>query len=167
MSAAEFKAAVEKARVYERGLADWLGRKGWHVLPVYDFCGLAEDKAPKLQTDGSGLVLPDLLVCRDGRACWLELKQKQRATLHRMSGVLETGISLRLWGQYRAVKAVSGLQVWLVFAHVEEDEVLAQEIDMLEPRIYDGPRMGRGGMAFFDVSTLIHVCRLSSCMVPS
>jgi hypothetical protein len=161
-----FRAAVEAAREYEKGIAEYLMRRGARVLPVYDFSGLSENKAPKLQAAvaSKSLVLPDLLVCKDGASRFVEVKQKATSTLHRKTQVWETGISLRLWGHYKQVKVATGLDVWLFFIHVAQDEVLYQEIGKLVPRIYNGPKMGWSGMAFFPCSALIQLGKLSEIM---
>ena len=115
----EFRENVAKGRVIERALARWLMSRGARILPVYDYSGLGENKAPKLEAFSAtdSLVTPDLLVARKGRMQWCEVKWKESAFLFRKTNERETGINLRLWSQYLRVKQVTGCQVFLVFAH--------------------------------------------------
>ncbi len=164
--ARDFTEALFAAREIEKLVGWWLMRAGYRLLPVYDYSGLGSDKAPKLSAihQLDSLVTPDLLTAKDGRAAWLEVKHKQRADMHRNTHTIETGIDLRLWRQYEHVKRVTGLPVWLVFVHEAENEVRTGEIAKLDPikRIYDGPKMGRGGMVFFPYEQLVRLASLSS-----
>lgn len=154
MLRATFEEQLAFARRYEKGVARWLMQRAWRILPTYDFSGSDGDKTPTLlAADGDqSLVLPDLLACKDGDTRWVEVKYKDSADWTRLTNRLETGISLRLWTHYVRVRAVTGISVWIMFVHRLEGEVRGAEIETLSrmpPRIYDGRKMGRGGMAFF------------------
>jgi hypothetical protein len=143
-----FQLALQSAREVEKIVARWLQRRGWLVLPVYDYSGLGDGKAPKLQGDGVSLVTPDLLAARDGSTKWFEVKHKTRADWTRITGRLETGIDLRLWNHYVRVRASTGCEVWIVFVHEHEDEIRAGEIGALDAIKRESPRFnnGRGGV---------------------
>ena len=70
-----------RSKGIEEAVARWCMRRGGKVLPVYDYSGLADDKAPKLQALPASLsrVLPDLLVFRGRHRFWVEIKLKTRA----------------------------------------------------------------------------------------
>ncbi len=160
-----FASALAAARLVERRVSAWLMANNFRVLPLYEgFAGPQEDKAPKLiARDANGsLVVPDLLVARRASFKWVEVKWKAETTLHRLSGRWETGINQRLWNDYRAVKAETGLEVWLLFVHEKEGELRGDEIEVLGRccRIYDGTKMGSGGMVFFPWDSLRKVARL-------
>lgn len=159
MPPSSFEEQLARARVIERAFAAWLMQRGARILPVYDYSGLGDGKAPKLQafSASDSLVTPDLLVARKGALVWCEVKWKARADWTKITGEFDTGISRRLWRQYQHVRAVTGARVFLVFAHEAEDVVTCDEIGALEalgPRIYTGEKMGRGGMVFWPLRRL-------------
>lgn len=125
MSQRDFDANLKFAQPWERAVAVWLLRRSWHLLPAYDYVGLAERKAPKLfAVGGRSIVSPDLLIARDGRTRWAEVKLKTEASRTRINGNrLETAIDTRLWKQYQAAELVTGIPVWLMFVHFGPDEV--------------------------------------------
>ena len=149
---------------FERALSVYLQSRGWGVLPVYDYSG-DEDKAPKMHRVGGGLVLPDLFAARRGTSCWVEAKRKTRTDLHRITNTVETGIPLRLYRQYEQVRDESGIDVWLFFGHEREDEVRCLKVGEIEPRIYAGSVMSRGGMAFFPWERLHFLCKLTDVIL--
>ena len=165
-----FEEKVTEARTYERALSDWYQRKfGAHVLPTYDYSGLQENKAPKLICQNSGLVIPDLLVCGNGRTTWVECKWKTHADLHRKTGHLVTGVNARHFSHYQQVKTISGRCVYLMFLHVKEQEVRGAELDSLMETIhhtYDGDKMGYSGMVFWNWNDLKKWCNLEELLSP-
>lgn len=120
-----------RGRAAEQAAARWIQIK-WDalILPVYDYCGLEGGKAPKLQGASESLVTPDLLVVRRGFS-WCEVKLKETATFFRIKGRWETGIETRLWRQYQLVAERTGVRVWIMFLHEEQDEALIQDIAVL------------------------------------
>jgi len=160
--AMSFEDRLEHARRVEQDVAAWLMRRNWLVLPVYDYSGQQDDKAPKLQAARrrDSLVAPDLLAARGGAHLWFEVKWKAAATLHRKTDTLETGLNLRHWRDYVAIKRESGADVWIVFVHEAEAEIRAAEVSQLarSARIYDGAKMGRGGMVFFPYRQIKRLC---------
>lgn len=148
---------------FERALSAYLQSRGWGVLPVYDYSG-DEDKAPKMHKVAGGLVLPDLFAARRGTSCWVEAKRKTRTDLHRITNTIETGLPLRLLREYERVRDESGIDVWLFFGHEVENEVRCIRVGELEPRVYGGGRMSRGGMAFFPWDRLHRLCELTAVM---
>lgn len=139
-----------RGRAGEMTVAKLLRERGWYVVPSYDYSGANGDKAPKLTGLRDGFAIPDLDVARDGKRIWVEVKVKAGPTYHRITQVYEHGISLRLFGHYRRVEAITGCVVWLFI--LEEDSMLLRIASLQslgDPRTYDGKRMGRDGMAFW------------------
>lgn len=162
-----FEQALAHGREIEKSVAVWLMARGCRILPVYDYSGLGDGKAPKLEafSASESIVTPDLLVARNGKLHWCEVKWKSEATFTRINQTWETGISLRLWEQYRLVKRHTGARVWLVFAQEAEGYLTCDEIGALEampPRIYPGAKMGRGGMVFWPLASLTHLAAYSA-----
>ena len=149
-------------------VAAWLMRRGWRILPTYDFSGKDDDKAPRLAAvrPADSLVIPDLLSARGGTSRWVEVKRKTRADLYRKTGVLETGISRRLWTHYHKTQQATGIEVWIAFVHDVEGEVRVRSIDdlnALPPREYLGTKMGRDGMVFFPWEQLLLLTTVEEC----
>lgn len=141
-------------RQYELLAAQWLQEsRGARILPVYDYTGSDGEKAPRLRAIApvASLVVPDLLVCADGKTSWVEVKYKTQATYHRNTRREETGIPLRLWCDYKRVQDASGLPVEIIFIHKKEGEIRGDFWDNLRPirRIYAENNMSYGGMVFF------------------
>lgn len=159
-----FREARERSRVIEMAFSAWLKRRRYKVVPTYDYSGLQDDKAPKMEAADptASLVLPDLLAARDGRIFWFEVKLKTEATWTRCTQRYETGISFRLWQHYWQVQHESGGTVHLIFVHEKEREVrcgtLAELDDIKRP--YFGSRMGRAGMVFFPCEKLHRIASL-------
>jgi hypothetical protein len=153
----------QRGEEFERALSLYLQTRGWGVLPVYDYSG-DDNKAPKMHRVDGGMVLPDLFTARAGKTFWCEAKRKTRADFTHITQRLETGIPLRLYREYQRVKAESGIDVWLFFGHERENEVRCTELDALKPRIYAGPKMSNGGMAFWGWDDLIRLCPLTDIL---
>lgn len=142
----EFK----RGRSGERLVAGVLKRRGCFIVPSYDYSGEDGNKAPKMEGEFAGYVIPDLDVARDGDRYWVEVKTKWTATLHRKSGTVEHGISLRHLDHYRKVQTITGAPVFLAVFEERDGIILIAKLDALgEPRVYDGGKMGRAGMAFW------------------
>lgn len=169
VSSNTFEAKVLEARRYEKALATWFQRRfGAYVLPTYDYSGLQENKAPKLMSASAGLVIPDLLLCRNGKTTWAECKWKTNADLHRKTGHFVTGINARHFSHYKQVKNISGCDVVIMFLHILEGEMRGDEIDALPEvhHLYEGKMMGKGGMVFWQWDKLRRWCHLEDVMRP-
>lgn len=166
MTRDRFERQLSAAREWEVRVAGWARRRGWYVLPTYDFSGKEDDKAPKmLAPSGSrDLVLPDLQCFKDQEIRWLEVKWKARADVHRRTGHRVTGISKRLWDHYLEVQCTTAGDVYVVFLHELEREVRGASLSWLRQNVhhtYDGGKMGRAGMVFWDYDVLPRWCDLS------
>ena len=156
----EFK----RGRQGEQSVEEWLRERGDYVIRSYDYSGEDGDKAPRLHGLAERYALPDLDVCRVGKdgkpiRFWIEVKLKRRATMYKKLGRLEHGISLPLWMDYLQVEAISGCVVWIVVVEEETDVWLEQSLKVLGKvkRIYEGDKMGRGGMVFFPRTAFKHL----------
>lgn len=155
----DFRSKLDAARVWEKKLARWVRRRGWYVVPTYDFSGKGEDKAPKLLAPlgKESLVLPDLQCFRAGEQQWLECKYKSEAIVYRKGGYRTTGISRRLRDHYEQVQQATGASVVIAFLHEKEREVRgAALVDLAQhfSHEYAGAKMGRSGMVFWKYDEL-------------
>ena len=146
----------------EERVAAKLVQLGFIVSPLYQY----EDhkRAPVLfyQLRGAAQTLthPDLAVFGK-TCCFAEVKRKQRWVDFDHERGLETGCDLKLWHQYRLVRRVTGLPVWLFFIHerheptgvfIGETEALAAHV-----REWDGKHGSvrfSAPLAFFPKSAL-------------
>lgn len=160
----------------ERAVSLWLQRRGWYVLPTYDYSGEDDNKAPKLEGQARSLVIPDLLAAQFSHgSCWLEVKRKTKADYTYTTGRHETGISLRLWNDYKDVAHESGIDASVIFVHEREDQIRAGRIRTLnngscrhglceQPirRDSSSPQMGR--MVFFCWECLGYIAQTSEVL---
>lgn len=153
----------ERSKLYEIAAGEFLRERGSYVIPSYDYSGAGDNKAPKaLGPRGEiSLVLPDLLAFRPpsndagapGAAFSLEIKLKTEGTLHKKTGDMTTGMSLRHYDHYKRWQVISGHHVFVAFVHEDTRQVRVATLDWLakhEHHRYMGDKMGRAGMVFWD-----------------
>jgi hypothetical protein len=144
------KPEFKRGRSGEKIVARLLQRRGWFVVPSYDYSGEDGDKAPIMQGTTQSFVIPDLDVAQAGRRIWVEVKTKACANLHRKTKTYEHGIDLRHYQHYCRVQEETATPVWLFVFEEQSGYVLAASLTQLgAPRVYAGDKMGRDGMAFF------------------
>lgn len=140
-------------RTGEQLVAEMLMKRGWYVIPSYDYAGEDGNKAPKMSGQRMAYVIPDLDIAKSGCRRWAEVKTKSAPTLHRISGTLEHGVPLRHFRHYKEVQQQTGCEVWLFVYEEKTQVVLYARLDDLGPgRVYDGRKMSYGGMVFWPVS---------------
>ena len=144
-----------ETELYKRGhsgellVVDQLIKRGWHVIPSYDYSG-EDEHPPRMEGPAAAYVLPDLDVCRSGARCWAEVKTKAVPSMGRISGELEHGIPLRHWEHYQAVQRESGRQVWLFIYEEASRQLLYSKLEDLGPgRVSNSASMSRGGMIYW------------------
>lgn len=145
-----------KGDVSQRLCTDFFKRRGWYVIPSYDYHG-GDEKPPRMDGPGGAFCLPDLDVCRNGTRRWVEVKYKKRATWYRNGRQLEHGINLWLFNHhYKRVCEQSGDELYIAIHEGATDRLLVRKADELRPlaREYHGGGMGRAGMVFFPRSQL-------------
>jgi hypothetical protein len=103
-------------RVGEGRIANWLKRRGWAVLPVYEK-EVDEGKGPQLFMLDKSLIAPDMLAFKKTNVRWIEAKHKTVFTWHRITQRWCTGIDLRHYRDYLQVAELSPWPVWLLFLH--------------------------------------------------
>ena len=112
-----FQRMLQMGKTGEGIIAQWMKRRGYSVLPVYEK-EQGDYKGPALYTVEGSLIAPDMVVFRqDGKAVWIEAKTKSAFTWHRNTQRWVTGIDLRHYIDYLQVQQVSPWPVWLLFLH--------------------------------------------------
>ena len=132
------KPEAQRGREAEIAVAKWMMRRGWHVVPSYDYAGLDHEKPPRLQGELKGYAIPDLDVSKDGERRWLEVKWKARPSptyssrLTCRKGIVPAhGIARRLVDQYKEVQRITGTAVWIFVVEGESGKWLCQKLDEL------------------------------------
>lgn len=113
-----FSDMLKIGKAGESAIAQWLQRRGHHVLPVYEKIDM-DFKGPVLyRPDGGQLVCPDLLVITHGGIAWIEAKHKTAFTWSRKYEAWNTGIDLHHYYAYiRVQNDLKHIPVWLMFLH--------------------------------------------------
>lgn len=155
-----------RGRNGEKIVGALLNHRGFFVIPSYDYSG-EDDKAPRMHGPDVDHVLPDLDIARTGERYWAEVKTKGAPTLHRMSGVMEHGLSLRLWREYWQVQNITGCTVFLFIYEECTGAVLARSLLKLDKvkRVYEGGRMGPHGMVFFPRAAFALIAKVGAAEV--
>ena len=112
-----FEKRLVEGKVGESEIAEWLKRRGHHILPVYE---IEKDQyaGPSVYScDGESIIAPDMLVFGGKKTFWVEAKHKEAFTLHRISGNMVTGIDLHHYEEYQRVQELVDWPIWLFFLH--------------------------------------------------
>jgi len=158
-----FAEKLQAGRVAESVISEWLIRRGYSVLPVYE---IAEQqyKGPQLFTCDGEFVAPDMLALKlGGTHLFVEAKCKTGFTWSRKYQRFETGIDWNHYQDYQRVKRLTGLPLWILFlqqggavkdAPADKPDsprgLFGNEIDTLalrESHRHDG--WGKGGMVYW------------------
>ena len=115
-----FADSLSTGQLGESLIAQWLRRRGWHVLPAYEK-EIDNGKGPRLfmasDAGKSQLIAPDLLAMRGGKFMWVEAKHKTRFSWYGKGGYWVTGVDRRHFEDYCRVADDTDLDVWLLFLH--------------------------------------------------
>lgn len=113
-----FEEQLKFGQIGEGKIAQWLIRRGWVVLPVYEK-ELHTGKGPVLYSSSSRLIAPDMLAYKNEDVKWIEAKTKAGFTWHRISNKWVTGIDLRHYKDYLTLLTDSPFLIWLMFLHLD------------------------------------------------
>lgn len=123
-SSPAFEKTLKWGKVGETAIANWLRRRGYTILPVYDV-PLDTNKSPRLYTAyKSGydeLIAPDMLTMKGMRIQWIEAKRKTRFSWRARypnARKWQTGIDLRHYEHYLHVREHTNIPLWIMFLHM-------------------------------------------------
>lgn len=170
-----FARSLSVGQLGESKIAQWLNRRGWAVLPVYDV-EMNTGKGPRLFAPDDKLIALDMFAFHPSKraALWIEAKHKTVFTWHRISRKWTTGIDLRHYGDYLRIADMSPWPVWLLFLHSQDrtqrrDEpwpcptgLFGQTLDYL--RAHENHRhenWGRTGMVYWAHERLVQLATLA------
>lgn len=120
MSSIAFLENLSWGQVGESLIAEWLKRKGYAVLPVYEK-EIDNGKGPRLFMPTKQLIAPDIFAFTSDRALWIEAKHKSRFTWYGLGRCWNTGIDKRHYDDYCEVAEKTPYDVWLFFLHQRSD----------------------------------------------
>lgn len=151
----------------ESAIAQWLRRRGYTVLPVYEKI-IDTGKGPHLFLPGESLIAPDLFVFRGSSAYWLEAKHKSAFSWYRIGQRWVTGIDLHHYSQYLRVNESTPWPVWLLFLHrggQAKDSpanspagLFGNTLDVLaKNESHRSDRHGKSGMVYWAHSSLKYI----------
>ena len=131
-----FEADLKWGEEGEALVTKWLTDRGFVVAPLYQFNA---ESAPVLFSKNQTLLSPDLSVFRDNRAFFAEIKRKKRWVKSRQNG-METGYDMKHHRHYMEVRRLTGLPVWAVFVHEDQQPtgLYTVEIGSARCRFWDG-----------------------------
>jgi len=131
----DFKASEEYQRGHtgERIVAAFLQRRGWYVIPSYNFSGEDGNIAPRLFGLRDSFIVPDLDIAKGGLRIWVEVKTKSAATFTRLTGRLEHGIDKRHCDQYLKIQIITGDPVYLAIVELDTKALLLSSLTELMP----------------------------------
>jgi len=111
-----FERQLAFGKAGESLIANWLKRRGYLVLPIYEK-EISEGKGPQVFSAHGDLIAPDLLAFgrESDKVWWIEAKHKSAFSWHRMSGRWVTGIDLEHYQDYLQIQRLSPWPVWLLF----------------------------------------------------
>ena len=131
----EFQNSLAYGTQGEKEVATIFLNNGYSILPMYQFKSL--ENSPKLFNETSEIISPDLIVFKNGKSLFVEVKKKTRWVKH--FDTIETGCDYRLYLQYLHTVNTTGLNLIMVFNHVDESPNGMYFIDIkTEGRYWDG-----------------------------
>lgn len=150
----------------EQPIDAWFQHHGLHVLPAYRSLSGGDTFPPAIESAAGSISTPDFQVF-DGVAppYWVEVKYKTRADYTRYLNRYDTGLDAHHWEHYNHLHLVSyGAEVFIVFAHEEEDTVTFDAMTRLcRPCSFQREGKDRGhDMIYWHLEELTHAGKLSA-----
>jgi hypothetical protein len=146
-----FREQLEIGQLGESLIAQWLQKRGWHVLPAYEK-EIDTGKGPRLfaatASGGGRLISPDLLIMKGGIFQWIEAKHKTRFSWYGLGKHFVTGVDIRHFAVICKVADITGLPVWLLFLH-KESQTWSSDVER-----WNAPSVCPTGLLGQDISIL-------------
>lgn len=161
-----FQESLQRGKVGESAIAQWLKEQGFSILPVYEI-EKHQGKGPQVFSLGGELVAPDMLAFnnRNQVVIWVEAKHKTGFSWYRIASQWTTGIDLRHYGDYCKLADSSPWPVWLAFLHrggqakdsgVSPSGLFVQDLKYLRAHeSHRSDRWGPSGMVYWSIDSLI------------
>jgi hypothetical protein len=122
----------------EKEVAEIFINNGYAILPMFQFKHLTE--SPKIigpSTNNIELISPDLIVFKNNKTLFVEVKKKTRWVMNNNN--LETGFDYRLYRHYLDVVNRTGIDLIIVFNHVNKPPLGMYYVNIkTEGRMWNG-----------------------------
>lgn len=185
----EFERFLARGRKAEDATARWILRKLGYIIAPVNKIEEGNGKGPRLYLpNGRTLVSPDLFcikptssnfipldlppVFKDIPFFWIDVKLKSKASFYRMNARWQTGIDKRCLSNYREVRKMTGMEVW-IFHLILPTPDLASQLQRVPPQCLPAPTGLYGhpaslpysddfqGMVYWGISELTKFAELS------
>lgn len=110
-----FKDALAFGQDGEKEVASLLLKKGYAVLPLYQF---EDDISPKIIEINGSHISPDLTIFKQNKCTFLEVKRKRQWV--EFKGVIETGCNYCHYLHYKKIANLTGVDLFMAFLHEEK-----------------------------------------------
>ena len=133
-----FKEALAFGQDGEREIAKKLIRKGYYVLPLYQF---QDEISPKIIGD-ENYISADLICFKNNNTIFVEVKSKNQWV--EFAGKIETGCNYKHYQHYRDIALKTKIKTYIVFNHVKGNYQGVYYVDVLKDgRYWDGNVKGK------------------------
>lgn len=126
-----FEESLARGREAEKAVSGWLQRRGWGVIPSYNYTSETGPKGPRARFLSESLIIPDLDVFKGGARRWVEVKYYDHAPLNRKLGKHVHGIPRYYYDHYMRVEMESGHRVYLAIVEDRIPRLLIAELKTL------------------------------------
>jgi len=159
-----FDKSLAVGKVGESQIAEWLKRRGNHILPVYEI-EKGQYAGPAVYTsEGESVIAPDMLSFGGGKTTWVEAKYKEAFSWHRKTSCWVTGIDRRHYQEYLKIRELVDWPIWLLFLHrggCAKDSVkspaglFGNDLEYLSEHInHEHENWGKTGMVYWAINSL-------------
>lgn len=133
-----FKEKLAFGQEGEKEIAEILIRKGYNIMPLYQF---SDELSPQIISLNESFTSPDLMCFKNGKSIFVEVKSKKKWV--EFKGVIETGCNYKHYKHYKDLSLKTKLKVYMVFNHVEGNYQGVYYTDVLTVgRYWDGTAKG-------------------------
>ncbi len=133
-----FKEKLAFGQEGEKEIAEILIRKGYNIMPLYQF---SDELSPQIISLNGSFTSPDLMCFKNGKSIFVEVKSKKKWV--EFKGVIETGCNYKHYKHYKDLSLKTKLKVYMVFNHVEGNYQGVYYTDVLTVgRYWDGTAKG-------------------------
>ena len=112
-----FEQRLKEGKLGESEIAEWLKKRGHHILPIYEIEKNQYAGPAVFSSKGESIIAPDMLIFGNGSVTWIEAKHKDAFSLHRKTNKMVTGIDLHHYEQYKKIQQLVDWDVWILFLH--------------------------------------------------
>ncbi|MEJ6791462.1 MAG: hypothetical protein QNK89_01635 [Lacinutrix sp.] len=133
-----FKEKLEFGQEGEKEIAEILIKKGYSIMPLYQF---SDELAPQIISLNESFTSPDLMCFKNEKSIFVEVKSKTKWV--EFKGVIETGCNYKHYKHYRDLSLKTKLKVYMFFNHVKGSYQGVYYTDVLTVgRYWDGTAKG-------------------------